>query len=60
MKKEDYQLLSKLISTALTNDFCKHDAGYVLARNTVIEIAQRFAKSAHVDKHAFLKACGVE
>ena len=58
MRKQDYGLLATLIKGFLSDDSVA--AKTPIARAPVILIAMTFAGRAHVDKKAFLKACGIE
>ena len=62
MKKQDYAILATAIKKhGFENvyDFSSMD-GPAAAELCAQRIACTFAHFAHVDKHAFLKACGVE
>jgi hypothetical protein len=56
MKKIDYTLLAQIIKAQIKK--YDHDL-YKLQRESTIQIAINFAKSAHVDGDKFLTECGV-
>lgn len=69
MRKADYELLAdilkKRLATAQDNraqfgTTTKESEYWRGAITSTTAIAERFAQSAHVDKTAFLKACGIE
>lgn len=61
MKKQDYLLLAKVLAAQRRNTAmyrCEIEAKGALQALDYVAIV--FAESAHVDKQAFLKACGIE
>lgn len=65
MRKADYAILAETIKkhgvTNLTVPYhWKNKDVAIGARECAEKIARTFAQNAHVDKAAFLKACGLE
>lgn len=61
MKKQDYLLLTKILSAQRETTMayrCAIEAKSALRALDYVAIV--FAESAHVDKQAFLKACGIK
>lgn len=59
MRKADYALLARLIANEVKS--AEQDAQHGIFKLALLaRIAENFAAIASVNKHAFLKACGLE
>lgn len=58
MKKQDYTTLAKLVKNEI--DCYRNMSSGGPRIDTLTRLMCEFSECAHVDKRAFLKACGVE